>query len=173
MTLSFYDTSIICYEQILQSTANILKVGREHAEAGDMALSNIVDYRLHETMNPFSFQVISVWHHSFGAVKGMRGGEFNPPPAKPGIDYSGLCDLIDEGLEMLQKETPESINQLSGQNMYFRFGKMEIPFTTDNFLSSFSKPNMYFHATTTYTILRQLGAPLGKMDYLGNMTVGH
>ena len=81
MQLSFYDASIMCYEQILQSTANVLKAGREHAEASDMPLGDIVDYRLHETMNPFSFQVISVWHHSYGAVQGMRAGEVNPPPS--------------------------------------------------------------------------------------------
>jgi hypothetical protein len=103
----------------------------------------------------------------------MRAGEFNPPPSKPEIDYAELCDLIDEGLAELQKETPESMAALSGQNMYFRFGKMEIPFTTDNFLATFSKPNLYFHATTTYTVLRQLGTPLGKLDFLGNMKAGH
>jgi len=173
MQLSFYDASVMCYEQILQSTAHVLKAGKAHAETTDLALSDIVDYRLHETMNPFSFQVISVWHHSFGAIQGMRAGEFNPPPEKPGIDYAGLCDLIDEGLTALQQETHDAIQALSGQNMYFRFGKMEIPFTTDNFLATFSKPNLYFHATTTYTILRQLGTPLGKLDFLGNMKVGH
>ena len=67
----------------------------------------------------------------------------------------------------------ESMSALSGRNMYFRFGKMEIPFTTDNFLATFSKPNLYFHATTTYTVLRQLGTPLGKLDFMGNMKVGH
>ena len=149
MQLSFYDASIMCYEQILHSTAHVLKAGREHAEANDMALNDIVEYRLHETMNPFSFQVISVWHHSYGAVQGMRAGEFNPPPSKPGIDYAGLCDLIDEGLAELQRETLESMSALSGLNMYFRFGKMEIPFTTDNFLATFSKPNpvSYTHLT--------------------------
>jgi hypothetical protein len=57
--------------------------------------------------------------------------------------------------------------------MCFKMGEMEIPFTTDKFLATFSKPNFYFHATTTYAILRALGTPLGKMDYLGNMAVGH
>ena len=43
MQLSFYDASIMCYEQILQSTANLLKAGREHAEANEMALNDIVE----------------------------------------------------------------------------------------------------------------------------------
>ena len=28
-------------------------------------------------------------------------------------------------------------------------------------------PNLYFHVTAAYAILRSLGAPLGKSDYLG------
>ena len=115
MQLSFYDASVMCYEQILQSTAHVLKAGKAHAEATDLALGDIVDYRLHETMNPFSFQVISVWHHSFGAIQGMRAGEFNPPPEKPGIDYAGLCDLIDEGLAALQQETQRSEERRVGK----------------------------------------------------------
>jgi hypothetical protein len=46
---------------------------------------------------------------------------------------------------------------------------MELPFSTESFLLSFSLPNFYFHATTTYSILRHHGVPLGKLDYLGNL----
>jgi hypothetical protein len=28
-------------------------------------------------------------------------------------------------------------------------------------------PNLYFHATTTYALLRHAGVELGKRDYLG------
>ncbi len=50
--------------------------------------------------------------------------------------------------------------------------KNELPFTNQNFLLSFSLPNFYFHATTTYDILRMLGVPLGKTDFLGKMKMG-
>jgi hypothetical protein len=39
----------------------------------------------------------------------------------------------------------------------------------EGFLMSFSLPNLHFHATTTYDILRARGVPLGKRDYLGQM----
>ena len=173
MQLSFYDASVACYQQILDSTANLLEKGQQHAEANDMALEEISNYRLQESMLPFSFQIISVWHHSFGAIQGMREGLFMPPPDKPGIDYAGLRGLIDEARGAMAAETEESMEAISGQKMLFRFGSNEVPFTTDNFLATFSKPNVYFHATTAYAILRQLGVPLGKLDYLGNMKVGH
>jgi len=37
---------------------------------------------------------------------------------------------------------------------------------------SFSLPNFYFHATTTYDMLRMQGVQIGKMDFLGAMKVG-
>jgi len=173
MQLSFYDASVSCYQQVLDSTAKILKKGEEHAASHNFPLEDIVQHRLHETMLPFSFQVISVWHHSYGAINGMRKGVFSPPPSKPDIDYAGLCALIDEARAFMNEESAEAMEALSGQKMCFKMGEMEIPFTTDKFLATFSKPNFYFHATTTYAILRAMGTPLGKMDYLGSMAVGH
>ena len=35
------------------------------------------------------------------------------------------------------------------------------------YLRHFAQPNFYFHATTTYALLRHAGVPLGKNDYLG------
>ena len=173
MQLTFYDVSIPCYQQMLDSTASILEKGQQHAAANDMTLEEISNYRLHESMLPFSFQIISVWHHSLGAIKGMREGLFMPPPDKPGIDYAGLRGLIGEAQDAMAAETQDSMEALSGEYMLFRFGNNEVPFTTDNFLATFSKPNVYFHTTTAYAMLRQLGVPLGKLDYLGNMKVGH
>lgn len=173
MQLTFYDVSIPCYQQMLDSTASILEKGQQHAAANDMTLEEISNYRLHASMLPFSFQIISVWHHSLGAIKGMREGLFMPPPDKPGIDYAGLRGLIGEAQDAMAAETQDSMEALSGKHMLFRFGNNEVPFTTDNFLATFSKPNVYFHITTAYAMLRQLGVPLGKLDYLGNMKVGH
>ena len=67
----------------------------------------------------------------------------------------------------------KAINALAGKPMLFKMGETEIPFTTSNFLLSFSLPNFFFHATTTYSILRMHGVPLGKMDYLAAMRVGN
>ena len=66
---------------------------------------------------------------------------------------------------------PEEINALEGNDMRFEMGDFKIPFTAEDFILSFSFPNFYFHATTTYDILRWKGAELGKMDFLGTMRV--
>ena len=71
-----------------------------------------------------------------------------------------------------QLESREGIDALADGPMLFKMGSTEIPFTTGNFILSFSLPNFYFHATTTYDVLRMHGVPLGKVDYLGALRVG-
>lgn len=45
-------------------------------------------------------------------------------------------------------------------------GKEERSFTRINFLQHFILPNLYFHTTTTYLILRHLGVEIGKLDFM-------
>jgi hypothetical protein len=88
------------------------------------------------------------------------------------LDYGQLRALVAEATEGLSRETPEGIETLLGKPMVFRMGSTEVPFTTTNFALSFSLPNFYFHATTTYAILRANGVALGKTDFLGALRVG-
>lgn len=55
--------------------------------------------------------------------------------------------------------------------MTFVLGDFKLPFTVENFLMSFSIPNLHFHATTAYDILRSKGVPVGKRDYTGSMRI--
>ena len=172
MAISLYDTSVASYLQILGGVDNVLAKGEQYCAENDIDLEDIVSYKLRDDMLPFSFQVISVWHHSLGAINGLKKGQFQPPPKMSGMDYPKLRGLVAEAIEALQAESREDIDALSGKPMLFKMGSTEIPFTTDNFLLSFSLPNFYFHATTTYSVLRLHGVPLGKMDYLGALRVG-
>ena len=49
----------------------------------------------------------------------------------------------------------------------FVMGEMRMDFSAEDFLLSFSMPNLYFHAATAYDILRAQGLPLGKRDFMG------
>ncbi len=172
MTLSLYDTSVASYLQILGGVSNVLAKGEQYANENGLDLKDIVRCRLRDDMAPFSFQVISVWHHSLGAIKGLKAGLFQPPPKMSGLDYSQLRGLVAEAIAGLESESRDAIEALSGKPMIFRLGSTEVPFTTDNFVLSFSLPNFYFHATTTYAILRAQGVDLGKKDFLGALRVG-
>lgn len=169
MTQSFYDISVASHLQTLHALANVLERGEAYSHENDLDLDELVRFRLRDDMAPFSFQVISVWHHSLGAIKGLQSGVFEPPPKMSGMTYDRLKALVAEAIDFLSGLSREEVDALSGRDMVFRIGGKDIPFTTDGFFASFSLPNFYFHATTTYAVLRMHGVPLGKMDFIGQM----
>ena len=127
---------------------------------------------MHETMHPLSFQIRSVVHHSINAVNGLRAGEFTPPPDVPDMDYAGLQQHLAEAIAALKDCDRNEIDALAGGSLIFKVSGMEIPFTNENFVLGFSIPNLNFHATTAYDLLRMNGVQLSKMDYLGEMKMG-
>jgi len=171
MSLSFYDTSVTSYLQVLEGIAGVLDKGASHAAETGLDLQEMVMARLHDDMMPLHFQIVSLAHHSLGAIQGLQQGSFSPPSFELDMDYASLQAVVANAREKLAELDAAEVESLAANSMVFKIGKKEIPFTNENFLLSFSLPNFYFHVTTTYSILRMLGVPLGKMDYLGQMRI--
>ncbi len=169
MSLSLYDVTVPSFLQTLGGVSGFLKKGAAHFEANKIDPNTIVDHRLMPDMLPFWFQVSSVAHHSIDAIAGVKKGVFSPGGAAPPLTYADLQKLIADAQADLAKVTADELNALQGNDMVFQMGEMKIPFTAEGFLMSFSLPNLHFHATTAYDILRLQGVPLGKRDYLGAM----
>jgi hypothetical protein len=171
MAISLYDVSVASYLQTLGAVSGFLEKGRAHCEANGIDTATIVGTRLKDDMLPFLFQIVSVAHHSRGAIAGAKSGVFTPPQPPAGLDYAGLQKLVADARAELAAMTPDEVNALEGGEMVFQLGERKMPFTVPDFILSFSLPNFHFHAATAYDILRQAGVPLGKRDYLGAMRV--
>ncbi len=170
MAASLYDISVKSYQQVLDAVSGFLEKARGHCETQGVDLDEIVESRLHPDMFPFRFQVASVAHHSLGALEGVKAGLFGPPSG-PEYDYAGLQTLIAEARAGLDAFTPDVVEGFAGRDVVFRVGELTLPFVAEDFLMSFSLPNLHFHATTAYDILRMKGVPVGKRDYLGQMRI--
>ena len=131
----------------------------------------MVDARIYQDMFPFRFQIVSVVHHSLGAIEGVKKGVFSPPGDQRPHDYAGLQQIVADARAALKAVTPDEINALEGKDVFFEFRDVKLPFTAENFLMSFSTPNLHFHATTAYDILRSKGVPVGKRDFMGALRI--
>lgn len=172
MSVSLFDASVTNYLQILNAIEGVLAKGKSYCEENNIELKEIVDMRLISDMNPFRFQVISVAHHSMGALKGLAAGEFSPPSGYGEPDYAGLQDLVSQAKATVESYDRETVESFAGKTITFKLGDNELPFTAENFVNSFSLPNFFFHATTTYGMLRMKGVPLGKLDFIGALRLG-
>jgi hypothetical protein len=169
MAISLYDLSVAGFLQTLGGVSGFLDRGLAHCADNNINPEEIVETRLIADMLPFRFQVQSVVHHSIDAIEGVKKGLFQPQTDNPPLDYAGLQESVAKAREALAKLTPEEVNALEGHDVTFQFRDFRMPFTAEGFLMSFSLPNLHFHATTAYDILRSKGVPLGKRDYMGPM----
>lgn len=170
MSITLYDVSVVAFRQVLAGVAGFLEKGRTHCAAGGIDTDDLVAARLAPDMYPLRFQIAAVAHHSLGALRGIEAGVFGPPNV-PELDYAGLQGLIAEAQAGLAAYTSETVNALTGRDLEFRLGDNRIPFIAEHFVLSFSLPNLHFHATTAYDLLRMKGVPLGKRDYLAQLRV--
>jgi hypothetical protein len=169
MAIQLYDVSVTSFLQVVGAVAGFLDKGAAYCKEKGIDLNEIVETRLYPDMLPFRFQVMAVAHHSQGALEGVQKGVFGPPTGVAEQDYPALQKIVADARAYLQGLKRETVNGLEGKDVVFKLGERSMPFTAEGFLMSFSMPNLHFHATTAYDILRMKGAPLGKRDYMGQM----
>jgi len=169
MAFSLYDATVANYLQILGAVGCLLEKSLTHFHDHGIDPADVVETRLAPDMMPFRFQIVSVAHHSRGAMAAAKSGVFVPPSGRPDLDFAALQSLVTEARDELFGLTPDAVNALVGRDVTFKLGERTLPFTAEGFLMSFSLPNFFLHATTAYDILRHKGAPLGKRDFMGRL----
>lgn len=161
MTFSLYDAFVPSCRQVIGGCLNVLAKAEAHGGI------DLTAARLAPDMAGVVFQVNQVARHSAGAIEGVRAGRFSPGGAMPEATWDALKAELTGADAMLAALDPAEINGFIGGTTVFAFRDRTMPFTSENFLLSFSQPNFYFHATSLYAIFRNQGVALGKMDFMG------
>src|SRR5882757_3478351 len=167
MAFSLYAAMIPSYQQVLGAVSGLLGTAEAFCAEKGIAPEDIIKARLAEDMLPFAYQVKATAVHSLGAIEGVRKGVFSPDMTPPPESFAALKARIADTLASLSAIEAAEVDSFVGRDMRFAFGNRHLDFTAENFLLSFSQPNFYFHATTTYDILRWKGLPIGKRDFAG------
>ena len=163
MTLSMYQASVPVYTRALRNLTHILKKGEEHA--GDA--SALLDARLAPDMHPLPRQVQIACDTAKGGAARLAGVDV-PSMADTETTFAELHARIARTIAFIETLTPEQIDGTEDKTITLQFPGREITFKGQAFLLSFSLPNLFFHVTTAYAILRHAGVPLGKMDFIGS-----
>lgn len=170
MALTLHNATVGTYQQILASVSGFMDKGLAHCHESNIDPNEIVETRLYPDMAPFRFQIVSVVHHSRGALEATKSGEFRPR-SSASEDFATLQQMVADARTAVNEVTPDELNARASNDLTFKVGDKTIPFTTEDFLLSFSLPNFQFHATTAYDILRSKGVKIGKRDYLGQLRI--
>jgi len=169
MTLSLYDISVPTYLQMLGSVRGMLSKGAAYSRETGVSLAELANARLHPTMKPLRSQIVYVTGFPLMVLQSLKTEKFIRTNVIPDeIDYVQMQKLVDDTIAMLDAINPEDINALKDNEvMIIKLPDIDTPFAAAEFILSFGHPNVHFHATTVYDILRMMGVPLEKRDILG------
>jgi hypothetical protein len=170
MPISLYDAVVPSQLQILRSIRRLVTAAEAWCAEQGLPPGHVIDAKLAPDMFPFAYQVQSCWNLSKRVIDQAKGGVYSPAVASPPDNFADLAALIDDAIQSLKAIDPADMEPLVGADVSFKFGEaINFDFDGDQFLLSFAQPNFYFHATTAYLILRNLGMEIGKADYINRL----
>jgi len=164
--LSMYDASISPLKRALSNLSHILKKGEEHADAKKIEHSVLLNARLFPDMFPLSQQVQIATDMSKGAAARLAGLEV-PSYEDNETTFEQLQARIAKTIAFIDSVQPAQLEGAETREITINVRKMELKFTGQSYLLAWVNPNVYFHVTTAYNILRHNGVELGKPDFLG------
>jgi uncharacterized protein len=166
MPFSFHQAALPPVLQILAAVSAILDKAAKHCEARKIDPAVLLNYRLAPDMLPLVRQVQIMTDQAKGMAARLAGLEV-PTYAESETSFADLKARIAKTVDFVKSVDPAAIDAGADREITLKAGGNEYKFTGSRYLTSWVFPNFYFHATTTYDILRHCGVELGKRDFLG------
>jgi uncharacterized protein len=164
---SMNEIGLATFTQTLMGLDKILDKLVAHAEAKKIDESVFVNLRLAPDMFPLSRQIQIMTDGCKGAVARLSGREV---PSWPDEEKT-IADLkarIGKALAFIAAVPAADFEGSDERMVKIKLGRNapETEMSGRDLLAKFSLPNFYFHATTTYALLRANGVDVGKNDFL-------
>jgi hypothetical protein len=157
---TLYDGTIVVAQAILNSLSHILHKAelRPHA-------TTLLGSRLYEDMYPLSDQVRLTILFSEGLATRLTG--WDPMVLRtPPMTFSQCYSDIETVLRVLGEADKNVVNQYGDKVDATEMDPgMTVEMSNAMYAHTIALPNIFFHLTTAYAILRKEGVPLGKRDY--------
>ena len=167
MSQSIYEVAVPTLLKAFDNLAVVLDKGRAHAEQEKIEPSVLLNMRLYPNMFPLTRQVQIASDTAKGAVARLAGVE--PPKFEDNeANFADLKARLEKTQAFMRGFKAAQLEGSESRQVVLKFPSRTLTFKNGwDYLLNFVFPNVYFHTTTTYDILRHGGVPVGKGDFLG------
>jgi len=167
MTLSMYQASAPVFVRALNNLAHVLHKGAEHAKAKNVSGEVLLQTRLIPDMLPLIKQVQIACDMATRGAARLAGVE---PQAFEDNETTleQVQSRIKRSIEYVESFTPTQIDGSEARAILLKMRTGELNFEGQAYLLNFVLPNLFFHCTTAYNILREAGTGIGKTDFIGS-----
>lgn len=166
MTISMYSASVPVFRNMLGNLSHFLDKAQAHAEAKKFDPAVLIEYRLAPDMLPFKRQVQIACDASKNGLARLSGVEA-PKFEDNENTLPELKERIRKTIDYLDSVPRSSVDGCEDKEITFPVGREATrTMKGEAYLLNWALPNLFFHVTTAYAILRHNGVELGKSDYL-------
>jgi hypothetical protein len=167
MKISMYDACVPPGIRMMNNLAAILGKAAAHAEAKKIDPAVLVNARLYPDMFPLARQVQIASDSAKGGAARLAG--LAPPSYED--NEKTIPELIARAKKtaaFLETLKPAQFEGAEDRTIHWKTRTTERTMQGLPYLVHQVLPNVYFHVTTAYNILRHNGVELGKADFLGH-----
>ena len=166
MKTSMYQTSIPTFTRVLGNLAAILEKAAAHAEARKIDPAALLGARLFPDMFPLTRQVQLVTDTANSGAARLAGVDV-PASENTETSFAELVARVRKTIAQRETFKPEQLDGTEDKTVSWQTRSSTKSMQGQPYLLNHVLPNLYFHTTTAYNILRHNGVELGKMDFLG------
>jgi hypothetical protein len=161
-----HSNSVPVFVRMFGNTLAWLDKAQAHAEARKFDTVNYLGLRLAPDMLPLTKQIQIATDMAKGCVARLAGHEI-PKWDDNEASFDELRARLRKIIDYVQSVPAAQIDGSDAREIVLTMRAGEVRFTGENYLKHYVLPNLYFHLTTTYNLLRHAGVDLGKKDFIG------
>lgn len=166
MPISMSSASLPVFSSMLRNLSHLLDKAQACADAKKFDVSVLLQYRLAPDMLPFSRQVQMACDAAKNGTARLASLE-----APRFEDFEStipeLKARIQKTLDYLATVSASALDGVEDKDITFPLGRDAThTMKGEAYLTRWVLPNLFFHVTTAYDILRHNGVEIGKRDYL-------
>jgi hypothetical protein len=166
MKLDMYQATVSPCVRALTNLSDILEKAMAYSTARKIDPAVLLGSRLYPDMLPLTMQIVIAGDIARGGAARLAGVEV---PAFDGgkATFGELIQGIKLSVQYLETLKPEQFEGAEDRTVTWQTRSSSKSMQGTPYLFNHVLPNVYFHVTTAYDILRHSGLEIGKQDYLG------
>jgi uncharacterized protein len=167
--MTLYEATVPVFIKYLRNLDRWIEKAQAHAQRKKFDPESLLQARLAPDQFPLLQQVQAACDASKYAAAKLAGKE---PPSHPDVEKTidevrGRIRTAVAYLESVERAELEGAEERPVAHTWMQGKRMR----GSDYVTEFALPNFMFHVTTAYAILRHNGVELGKMDFIGGLSL--
>ena len=166
MSITLSSASLPVFQTALSNLLHCLNKAEANAAARGFDANVFVQTRLAPDMLPFAAQIriaCDAAKNGTARLAGIEAPKFDDNETT----FAELQARVRKTLDWLATVPASAIDGREAAEITFPVGRDKTrTMTGEAYLKHWALPNLFFHVTTAYALMRQAGVDLGKADYL-------